>query len=142
MSLYIVLRELCLPQVPLECVLQVCVQMQQTNADWPIDQLMDKLQELVSFTPDSDELPEVLLKTVSERLVEAVLPRRPERLMSIVIGCCNQPFQRCMMTAISNQQCIISRAKASGNKHFLEFHLVSSSPLGLRECYVLQSNRQ
>lgn len=96
------------------------------HSDWPIDQLMDKLQELVSFTPDFDSLSECLLKALAERLVEAVLPRRAERLMSLVIGCRNVLFQRSLMKAISHKECIVSRAKAQGNKHFLEFHLVRS----------------
>ncbi|OQR75857.1 hypothetical protein BIW11_08153, partial [Tropilaelaps mercedesae] len=122
-SVFVVLEMLRLPQVTLECVLQVCVQIQQTNSDWPINQLMDKLQELISFTPVCDGVPDSLLRNLTERLVEVVVPRRIERLMSLAIGCRNVLFQRKLLQAISDKECILSRAKAEGNQHFLELHL-------------------
>lgn len=155
-SLFVILDLLRLPQVPLECILQVCVQMQQATSGntrklcvslidlyklypkarrtiviiasfcppaWSVDQLIDKLQELIAFTPSHDTVPTENLRDIANSLVETVLPKRPDKLLSMAIGCQHRQFQKILLNAISERECILSRARAVG-KHFLELHLV------------------
>ncbi|XP_028968166.1 uncharacterized protein LOC100907039 [Galendromus occidentalis] len=121
-SLFVILDLLRLPQVPLECILQICVQLQQASSAWSVDQLIEKLQELVAFTPPHETVPAGILRDIANSMVEHVLPRRPDKLLSMAIGCQHKSFQKELLGAISEKECILSRARALG-KHFLELHL-------------------
>lgn len=90
---------------------------------WSVDQLIDKLQELIAFTSSHDTVPMEILRDIANSLVETVLPKRPDKLLSMAIGCQHKGFQKILLKAISEKECIISRARAVG-KHFLELHLV------------------